>query len=131
MFNETSFNNQTLIRTKTVEAARAEADKIKLIGGAEASAIEAVGKAEAESMRQKASAYKQYGDAALMSLVLDALPKVSWSCIEYFAGFIHICVVVKLIWNIISGLVQWIKNWAVKLLLVLLLRFRECNKKYI
>merc|ERR1719215_1635581 len=62
-------------RTKTVEAARAEADKIKLIGGAEASAIEAV--AEAESMRQKASAYKQYGDAALMSLVLDALPKVA------------------------------------------------------
>ena len=59
-----------------MEAARAEADKIKLIGGAEASAIEAVGKAEAESMRQKASAYKQYGDAALMSLVLDALPKV-------------------------------------------------------
>ena len=81
MFNETSFNKQTLIRTKTVEAARAEADKIKLIGGAEASAIEAVGKAEAESMRQKASAYKQYGDAALMSLVLDALPKVSRSCI--------------------------------------------------
>ena len=67
---------QIPIRTKTVEAARAEADKIKLIGGAEASAIEAVGKAEAESMRQKASAYKQYGDAALMSLVLDALPKV-------------------------------------------------------
>merc|ERR1712096_523942 len=57
--------------------ARAEADKIKLIGGAEASAIEAVGKAEAESMRQKAAAYKQYGDAALMSLVLDALPKVA------------------------------------------------------
>lgn len=64
-------------RTKTVEAARAEAEKIKLIGGAEASAIEAVGKAEAESMRQKASAYKQYGDAALMSLVLEALPKVA------------------------------------------------------
>merc|ERR1719427_1978853 len=64
-------------RTKPDEAARADAEKIKLIGGAEASAIEAVGKAEAESMRQKASAYKQYGDAALMSLVLEALPKVA------------------------------------------------------
>jgi len=64
-------------RTKTVEAARAEAESIKLIGGAEASSIEAIGKAEAESMRQKASAYKQYGDAALMSLVLEALPKVA------------------------------------------------------
>ena len=54
----------------------ADAERIKLVGVAEASAIEAVGKAEAESMRQKASAYKQYGDAAMMSLVLDALPKV-------------------------------------------------------
>ena len=60
-----------------MEAAKADAEKIKLLGVAEASAIEAVGKAEAESMRQKAAAYKQYGDAAMMSLVLDALPKVS------------------------------------------------------
>jgi len=64
-------------RTKTVEAANAEAEKIKLVGGAEATAIEAIGKAEAESMRLKASAYKQYGEAALMSLVLEALPKAS------------------------------------------------------
>merc|ERR1712212_1228192 len=33
--------------------------------------------AEAERMRMKAAAYKQYGDAAMMSLVLDALPKVA------------------------------------------------------
>ena len=46
------------------------------IGSAEASAIEAIGKAEAERMRQKASAYKQYGDAAMMQLVLESLPKV-------------------------------------------------------
>ena len=43
---------------------------------AEARAIEAVGRAEAEKMRMKASAYKQYGDAAIMSLVLEALPQV-------------------------------------------------------
>lgn len=47
------------------------------MGAAEATAIEAVGKAEAERMRMKAAAYKQYGDAAMMSLVLDALPKVN------------------------------------------------------
>merc|ERR1719330_1855074 len=64
-------------RTKTVEAARAEGEKIKLIGGAEARAVEAVGKAEAESMRLKASAYKQYGDAAVTSLVLEALPAIA------------------------------------------------------
>ena len=47
-----------------------------MVGSAEAAAIEAIGKAEAERMRQKAAAYKQYGDAALMALVLDAMPKV-------------------------------------------------------
>jgi len=66
----------TCNRTQTVEAARADAEKIRLLGGAEASAIEAVGKAEAERMRLKASAYKQYGEAAMLSLVLESLPKV-------------------------------------------------------
>ena len=48
-----------------------------MTGGAEAAAIEAIGKAEAEMMRQKASAYKEYGDAAVMSLVLEAMPKLA------------------------------------------------------
>merc|ERR1711963_1095327 len=65
------------MRTKTIETARAEGEKIRLIGGAEAKAVEAVGRAEAESMRMKASAYKQYGDAAVMSLVLEALPSIA------------------------------------------------------
>merc|ERR1719154_542788 len=64
-------------RTKTVEAARADGERIRLIGAAEARAVEAVGRAEAESMRLKASAYKQYGDAAVMSLVLEALPSIA------------------------------------------------------
>merc|ERR1712130_85220 len=65
------------MRTKTVESARAEGEKIQLIGAADARAVEAVGRAEAESMRMKASAYKQYGDAAVMSLVLEALPSIA------------------------------------------------------
>merc|ERR1719145_494609 len=65
------------MRTKTVESARAEGEKIRLIGAAEARAVEAVGKAEAEGMRLKASAYRQYGDAAVMSLVLEALPQIA------------------------------------------------------
>jgi len=64
-------------RTKVVESAKADGEKIRLIGGAEARAVEAVGRAEAESMRMKASAYKQYGDAAVMSLVLEALPSIA------------------------------------------------------
>ena len=34
-------------------------------------------RAEAERMRMKASAYKQYGDAAILSLVLEALPQIA------------------------------------------------------
>merc|ERR1719347_1642370 len=64
-------------RTRVVETAKAEGEKIKLIGAADARAVEAVGRAEAESMRMKASAYKQYGDAAVMSLVLESLPQIA------------------------------------------------------
>ncbi|XP_050408143.1 flotillin-2 [Patella vulgata] len=64
-------------RTQTVEAARADAEKTRLIGGAEAAAIEAVGKAEAEKMRLKAAAYKQYGEAAMLQQVLETLPKIA------------------------------------------------------
>merc|ERR1719515_180827 len=64
-------------RTKVVESAKADGEKIRLIGAAEARAIEAVGRAEAEKMRMKASAYKQYGDAAIMALVLEALPQIA------------------------------------------------------
>ena len=64
-------------RTQVVEAARADAEKVRLIGSAEATSIEAIGKAEAEAMKLKAKAYKSYGDAAVVSLVLDALPKIA------------------------------------------------------
>lgn len=63
-------------RTQTVQAAMADSERTKLIGTAEATAISSIGKAEAERMRQKAAVYKQYGDAAIVSLVLEALPKV-------------------------------------------------------
>merc|ERR1719154_435833 len=65
------------MRTKTVESAKAEGEKIRLASAPPIKAVEAVGRAEAESMRMKASAYKQYGDAAIMSLVLEALPQIA------------------------------------------------------
>ena len=68
-------------RIQKVEAARGDAEKIRLIGEAEATSIEAVGKAEAERMRLKASAYKQYGEAAMASLILETLPKVCTLCL--------------------------------------------------
>ena len=74
--------------------ARAEAEKIRKIGAAEAHAIELVGKAEAERMRMKAHVYKQYGDAAIMNIVLESLPKVLTilylHCLNSFCFKLHI-----------------------------------------
>lgn len=75
-----SYRVQTIAegkKTQNVEIAKAEGERIKKIGAAEAYTIEAVGKAEAERMRMKAGVYKQYGDAAIMALVLEALPKIA------------------------------------------------------
>ncbi|XP_054158257.1 flotillin-2-like [Oppia nitens] len=64
-------------RAATVSTAQAEAQRIKLIGAAEAYGIEAVGRADAERMRMKAMAYKHFEDAAILSLTLEALPKIA------------------------------------------------------
>lgn len=45
-------------------------------GEAEAYAIEAKAKAEAEQMAKKAEAWKEYKDAAMVDMLLEALPKV-------------------------------------------------------
>ncbi|XP_053130631.1 flotillin-2 isoform X2 [Hemicordylus capensis] len=64
-------------KVKQVLIAQAEAEKIRKIGEAEALVIEAIGKAEAEKMKLKAEAYQQYGEAAKMALVLEALPQIA------------------------------------------------------
>jgi flotillin len=56
-------------RTALSEAVKAE-------GLAEAAAVLARGQAEAEAMEKKAEAYKHYGEAAVLDIVADALPKV-------------------------------------------------------
>uniref|UniRef100_A0A914VGK8 Band 7 domain-containing protein n=1 Tax=Plectus sambesii TaxID=2011161 RepID=A0A914VGK8_9BILA len=75
-----AFKVQTIAegkRTKVIEEARAHAEATKMKGSAQAAVIQAVGRAEAEKMRMKAGAYKQYGDAAITALVLEALPKIA------------------------------------------------------
>lgn len=64
-------------RTQTVQNALADAERIKVLGTAEATSIVNVGKADADRMLAKAKVYRQYGDAAIMALVLDALPKIA------------------------------------------------------
>lgn len=57
-------------------AAKADAKRIKLIGEAESAVLQSKGEVEAHGMLIKASAYKNFGDAAILSLTLDHLPKV-------------------------------------------------------
>lgn len=68
--------NIVVFRTQTVDAATAEAERIRLIGDAEAHALEVIGVSEAERMRMKAIVYEKYGEAAILNIVLNALPKV-------------------------------------------------------
>nr|WSW68216.1 SPFH domain-containing protein [Streptomyces sp. NBC_00995] len=52
------------------------ADAVRIEGEAEAAAIAARGSAEAEAMRKKADAYLQYGDAAVLQMLVEVLPQV-------------------------------------------------------
>lgn len=57
--------------------ARNAAEAVQEQGKAEASAIAEKGRAEAESVRASAEAYKQFNEAAVLSQILEALPKVA------------------------------------------------------
>ncbi|WP_416956784.1 flotillin family protein [Streptomyces sp. Agncl-13] len=52
------------------------ADAVRIEGEAEAAAIGAKGAAEAEAMRKKADAFSQYGDAAMLQMLVEVLPQV-------------------------------------------------------
>lgn len=52
------------------------ADAVRIEGEAEAAAIAARGSAEAEAMRKKADAFAQYGDAAVLQMLVEVLPQV-------------------------------------------------------
>lgn len=65
-----------MCRTQTVENAKAEAEKIRLIGESEAKTLDIIGTAEAERMRLKAQVYKKYNEAAILNIALNAMPKV-------------------------------------------------------
>jgi flotillin len=55
----------------------AQADAARLEGEAEAAATEARGRAEALARRESAAAFRDYGDAARLQMLLDVLPEVA------------------------------------------------------
>jgi flotillin len=57
--------------------AEAEAEAIAMKGEAEAFAIEAKAKAEAEQMAKKADAWQEYGEAAIIDMMLQKLPIIA------------------------------------------------------
>jgi flotillin len=64
-------------RTQQVLNAQAESESIRMIGAADALSIQAIGEAEAAAMAAKADAFRSYGNAAKMSMIVDALPKLA------------------------------------------------------
>lgn len=60
-----------------VYAKQKEAEGIASVGRAEAEAIRAKGLAEAEATEKKAEAMKKYGQAAMMEMIVKALPQMA------------------------------------------------------
>ncbi|MEU8619486.1 SPFH domain-containing protein [Streptomyces sp. NPDC048623] len=69
---------------KAQRAALAEAVRIE--GEAQAAAIAAKGSAEAEAMLKKADAFGQYGDAAVLQMLVEILPQVVAKAAEPLAA---------------------------------------------
>jgi len=57
--------------------AGAEAEKIKAIGRAEADVIRMRGEAEASVLEKRATAFSQFGDAAIIQLIVDKMPEIA------------------------------------------------------
>lgn len=67
---------QEALAQKAREVAEAEANKTRLTGQAQAEAILARGAAEAEAKQKIADAFKEYGEAAVLSMVMEMLPQL-------------------------------------------------------
>ena len=63
-------------------AKQQEAEGIRKVGEAEASAIAAKGLAEAEALEKKAEAMKKYGQAAILEMIVKALPEMASAIAE-------------------------------------------------
>ena len=100
---------------KAAEAARfskeQEAAGIEAVGKAEASAIQARALAEAEGIDRKAEAMKKYGQAAMVEMVMQALPDIARNVAEPLSKVDKITMYgegnsAKLLQDIINGTTQ-------------------------
>lgn len=70
-----------------------EAEGIRKVGEAEAKAIEAKGIAEAQAMEKKAEAMKLYGQAAMVEMIVKALPEMARAIAEPLAAIDKVTII--------------------------------------
>ncbi len=104
-----------LARMKAAEAAKyareQEAAGIRAVGEAEAEAIRAKALAEAEGIDKKAEAMKKYGEAAIIEMIVGALPEIAKNVAEPLSKVDRITMYgegnsAKLIGDIVNGTTQ-------------------------
>ena len=102
-------------RMKEAEAAKyareQEAAGIRAVGEAEAEAIRAKALAEAEGIDKKAEAMKKYGEAAIIEMIVGALPEIAKNVAEPLSKVDRITMYgegnsAKLIGDIVNGTSQ-------------------------
>lgn len=71
----------------------AEADAVRAEGEAQAAAIRVTGEAEAEAMNKKADAFARYGEAAVLQMLVEALPQVTAKAAEPLSNIDKLTVV--------------------------------------
>ena len=94
-----------------------EAAGISAVGKAEAEAIRAKAVAEAEGIDKKAEAMKKYGDAAIVEMVMAALPEIAKNVAEPLAKVDKITMYgegnsAKLLQDIVNGTTQVTEGFA-------------------
>lgn len=80
-------------KAKSISESEARAKEIELNGSAQAESIRQIGNAEAESKKQLADAFKQYGEAAIVSLIIEKYPEIVRAASEPLSNIDKITVV--------------------------------------
>lgn len=95
----TKFEQEKVAEAKKIQAEAdvyaktQEAEGIRKVGEAEARAIEAKGLAEAQAMEKKAEAMKKYGQAAMMEMIVNALPDMARAIAEPLASIDKVTII--------------------------------------
>lgn len=96
--------------------AQADANKIRLAGQAEAEATLARGEAEAQAKEKIAEAFKEYGEAAVLSMVIEMLPQLMREAAQPLGNIEKISVVDTSNGSSETGGANRVTNYATNLL---------------